>query len=51
MPQSSLSGQALAQTLDELDRSRCQEMAMIARSQAKANVAQTVADIIENSIR
>lgn len=50
MPQSSLSGQVLAEMLDGLDRSTCQQMAMIARDQAKVQVAQTVADIIETSV-
>ncbi|WP_327037433.1 undecaprenyldiphospho-muramoylpentapeptide beta-N-acetylglucosaminyltransferase [Moraxella canis] len=50
MPQSALTGQLLAITLDELDRKHCQYMASIARSQAKDRVDVIVADVIEQSV-
>ncbi|USZ14297.1 undecaprenyldiphospho-muramoylpentapeptide beta-N-acetylglucosaminyltransferase [Moraxella sp. FZFQ2102] len=51
MPQSTLSGELLAQTLDGLDRNKCKQMAQIARTQAKADIAQNIADLIEQSVR
>ena len=51
MPQTTLTGQLLAVTLDELDRKHCQHMANIARSHAKYRVDATVADVIEQSVK
>ncbi|ANB91897.1 UDP-diphospho-muramoylpentapeptide beta-N- acetylglucosaminyltransferase [Moraxella ovis] len=51
LPQSELSGATLAAKLDALTRADCKEMAIKARSHAKDNVAQNVADIIERSIK
>lgn len=51
MPQSTLSGELLASTLDGLSKEKCKQMAIIARSQAKTQVASHVADIVESSLK
>lgn len=48
MPQSQLSPESLAKTLDGLDRDQCKKMAMIARQQARPDSTSKVADIIQN---
>lgn len=48
LPQSELSGATLATKLDELTRSECKQMAVKAKTYAKENVAQNVADVVQS---
>lgn len=51
LPQSELSSATLAAKLDALTRVDCKKMAIKARSHAKTNVAQNVADIVERVVK
>ena len=51
MPQSSLDGKRLASELEKLDRATCREMGKLAKTRARLQVSQAIADIIENAAR
>lgn len=48
LPQGELTGEVLARRLNALTRQECKEMAIKAKTFAKMNVAQNVADIVQN---
>lgn len=51
LPQSELSAKRLADELDKLSRQDCQRMAINAKSQAKYDVAQNVANIVQSVVK
>ncbi|MFB6348081.1 undecaprenyldiphospho-muramoylpentapeptide beta-N-acetylglucosaminyltransferase [Moraxella sp. ZJ142] len=51
MPQSTLTGQTLAEIIDGLDRDTCRQMAIAARLQARDCVDKQVADVIASFVK